>query len=128
MLIIDDHLLEIDEQIDELVAELMKLPQITAYKTAKADFENDEVLQKKIFDSSVKKEFAAYRPEIKKMQHEINVNEKVYALRLAENDLQEVLSSLTQKIAGSISDKIYVDENLPLRGGGRHERHHRKDR
>lgn len=57
------------------------------------------------------------------LQKEINTNDKVYALRLAENDVQAILSDLTKAITQSISDNIYVDENLPLKGG-RHERHH----
>ncbi len=128
MLIIDEKLLEIDDSIDALVAEFMKFPEVTAYLQARSAFENDEGLQKKIFDNAVKSEYAAYRPEIRQMQREINLDEKVYALRLAENDVQLLLSDLTKRLAGSISENIYVDENLPLKkGGSRHDRHHRND-
>ena len=36
----------------------------------------------------------------------------------------EILSALTKKIAQSISTTISIDENLPLKGGGHHARHH----
>ena len=127
MLIIDEKLLEIDELIDQVVSEFLKLPEVARYRQAREIFENDEVLQKKISVSRDNAEFANFRPELKALQREINLDEKVYGLRLAENDLQEILSALTETLANAISENIFIDENLPLKGGSRHDRHHRKD-
>lgn len=126
MLIINEKLFEIDDLINELVVEFEKFPEILIYKRAKAIFLKDSVLQEKIIFLSENQNFIAFRPELRKLQREINLNDKVYKLRLAENDIQVLLSALTKKLVSSISEDIYVDENLPLKGENRHGRHHRK--
>ena len=127
MLIVDENLLEVDAAVDQVVAEFLALPQVANYRSARQAFLTDQALQEKIKQNQAQQDYAAFRPEIRALQHEINQNAKVYALRLAENDLQEILSDLTKKLAGAISETIFVDENLPLRGGDRHARHHRHD-
>jgi cell fate (sporulation/competence/biofilm development) regulator YlbF (YheA/YmcA/DUF963 family) len=122
MLIIDEKLLEIEDLLDELVGELLNLPEIAVYRQAKMDFLSDELLQEKLLLLNENLDYVAYRPELKALQREINTNEKVYAVRLAENDLQMILSELTKNITRGISEHIYVDENLPLKGG--HHGHH----
>ena len=124
MLIIDEKLLEIDDLIDEVVNEFMKKDEVATYLKAKKTFLSDDTLQKKIAVITDNKAYLAYRPELKQLQKEIMTNSKVYALKLAENDVQEILSALTKKIAQSISTTITIDENLPLKGGGHHARHH----
>lgn len=126
MLIIDEKLLEIDDLIDELVVEFMGRPETKSYLKTRAVFEADAELQNKIAVIADNADFIAYRPELKQLQKEIIINDKVYALKLAENDLQGVLSALTKVIAGTISENIYIDENLPLKGGSQHDRHHRR--
>ena len=96
MLIINEQLFEIDDLIDEVVKDFLELPEVAAYR----------------------------RPELAQLRKEILLNEKVYQLRIAENDLQELLSELTKDISSAISAHIFVDENLPLKGGSRHGRHH----
>ncbi len=126
MLIIDEKLLALDEQIDQIVAEFINLPEVTTYRLAKIEFNKDHELQDKLRLLNAQADYILYRPELKQLQKEIITNDKVYALKLAENDVQVVLSELTERIARSISDHIYIDENLPLKGGSRHDRYHRK--
>lgn len=123
MLIIDQNLLEIDNLLEKIMDEFLKFPEVEAYQKAKADFMADENLQSQLKTLQDNSEYIAFRPELRALQHEINLNEKVYAFRLAENDLQQILTALTKKITNSISEQIYVDENLPLKGG-QHGRHH----
>ena len=125
MLIIDQNLLEIDNLLEKIMDEFLKFPEGEAYQKAKADFMADENLQSQLKTLQDNSEYIAFRPELRALQHEINLNEKVYAFRLAENDLQQILTALTKKITNSISEQIYVDENLPLKGG-QHGRHHGK--
>ncbi|MGO3520395.1 MAG: YlbF family regulator [Lactococcus lactis] len=125
MLIIDQNLLEIDNLLEKIMDEFLKFPEVEAYQKAKVDFMADENLQSQLKTLQDNSEYIAFRPELRALQHEINLNEKVYAFRLAENDLQQILTALTKKITNSISEQIYVDENLPLKGG-QHGRHHGK--
>lgn len=124
MLIIDENLLEIDDLIDKILVEFAKFPEVRAYRQAKSNFLDDKKLQEKIARLNENADFITFRPELKILQKEVNVDDKVYALRLAENDIQTILSVLTKKITSSISEKIIVDENLPLKGGGHRGRHH----
>ena len=95
-----------------------------AIEEAKKAFEEDEDLQSKLRLLTDNQEYIAFRPELAQLRKEILLNEKVYQLRIAENDLQELLSELTKDISSAISAHIFVDENLPLKGGSRHGRHH----
>ncbi|MBL3716096.1 MULTISPECIES: YlbF family regulator [Lactococcus] len=124
MLIINEQLFEIEDSIDTLVKAFLDLPQVAVYRTLKAEFEADKDVQDKLRILTENQEYVAFRPELLELRKEILFNEKVYNLRVAENDLQELLSDLTKDIASSISEHIFVDENLPLKGGSRHERHH----
>ena len=123
MLIIDEDLIEIDDLVENIVQAFSCFPEVEAYRHAKTKFTEDEILQKKITQLNENQKYITFRPELRALQKEINTNVKVYPLRLAENDVQAILSDLTKAITQSISDNIYVDENLPLKGG-RHERHH----
>ena len=125
MLIIDENLVEIDDLLEKIMDSFLEFPEIKLYQKAKADFMADETLQKQLKVLNDNSDYISFRPELETLQHEINTNEKVYALRLAENDVQEILTDLTKKITKSISEQIYVDENLPLKGG-QHGRHHGK--
>ncbi|RZI49749.1 YlbF family regulator [Lactococcus kimchii] len=130
MLIIDQNLVEIDDLLDKLVSAFAQLSEVEAYRKARAEFLSDATLQKKVQIWNENKEFIPFRADLRALQQEINRNEKVYALRLAENDLQQILSTLTQKITQGISEHIYVDEHLPLKNskGGHHGRHHGQKR
>jgi cell fate (sporulation/competence/biofilm development) regulator YlbF (YheA/YmcA/DUF963 family) len=124
MLIINDELLVIDELIDRLVDELMDLPEVRRYQILKRDFETDESLQKKLQILADNQEYIAFRTDLRELQKEIMLDKKVYELKIAENDLQALLSNLTKSIVKPISESIFIDENLPLKGGSRHARHH----
>ncbi|WP_081165359.1 YlbF family regulator [Lactococcus garvieae] len=124
MLIINEQLFEIDVLIDDLVKDFLDLPQVAAYRKLKAEFEADQNLQDNLRTLTENQDYIAYRPELAQLKKDILLNDKVYHLRVAENDLQELLSNLTKDITASISEHIFVDENLPLKGGNRHERHH----
>ena len=126
MLIVDENLLAIDSLLEDLAVELIKSDRAGAYLQAQRDFKADKDLQEKLQLLDENRDFLAYRQELRALQRELTVDPKVYALRLAENDLQEELSALTKRITAAISPHIYVDENLPLRKG-QHGRHHRRD-
>ncbi|GBG96060.1 YlbF family regulator [Lactococcus termiticola] len=124
MLIIDENLMAIDEKLDELVASLLEHePEVEAYRLARRAFLEDAELQAQLQLLEEQADYIAFRPELKKLQKELMVNEKVYQLRLAENDLQRLLSELAKGLAGAISEDILIDENIPLARGGRHARH-----
>ena len=57
-------------------------------------------------------------------KRQLDLNEKVIALRRAEVDLQEVLAKIAQKIAESVSSDVFVDTGLPL---APHKPPHKKD-
>ena len=52
------------------------------------------------------------------------MTDTIYQLKIAENDVQSVLSEFAKAISGVISDAIVVDENVPLKKGGHHGKHH----
>lgn len=124
MLIINENLFEIDDSIDDLVKGILALPQVAAYHKLKTEFEADQDLQDNLRLLTENQDYIAFRPELAQLKKDILLNEKVYNLRVAENDLQELLSELTKDIASAISEHIFVDENLPLKGGAHHGRHH----
>lgn len=136
MLIVNEDLFDIDDAINKIVENFLNFEQVVKYKKVQADFQADEGLQSKIrlyADKSRKlednKEYVAYRTELKELQREvralqreINLNEHVYALRLAENDLQSLMAELTHDIVETVSESISVDEGLPFSG----KKHHGK--
>lgn len=125
MLIIDEQLLEIDQLIDQLVEDFTQTPKYSDYQAIKINFENDSQLQEKIKTLQENMDYLNFRAELKTLQKEIISHPLVYQLKLAENDLQAELNTLSKHISQTISTHIYVDENLPLKGGSRHDRHHK---
>lgn len=125
MLIIDEKLLQLDEELDGLVAAILEEPVIASYLAAKATFLADEELQRQLSLLEENQNYLPFRKELQELQKSLLLNEKVYALRVAENDVQELLSKLAAELTGAISPEIWIDENLPLKKGGRHGRHHK---
>lgn len=119
---INEELFEIDDCIDDIVSELLRSEEVAHYRAARDEFLADDVLQGKLALLQENLEFTSIRPELRDLKREINLNDKVYQLKLAENDLQELLSNLAKTLSYSISKHIFIDENLPLRGGGHHQR------
>ena len=126
MLHIDEKLLEMDEVIDDLVLDLLDSDEVRNYHQRRADFLSDVALQEKIRELNKNAQHINYRPELRELKKQVNLNDKVYQLRLAENDLQELLSSVTKLLVNKVSEHIFIDENLPLKGGNHHQRRKRR--
>lgn len=122
MLRIDERLLEFDVLVDELVDELLSSEETDNYRKRRIDFVGDADLQEELMTLNENLEWVNYRPELRELKKEIILNEKVYQLRLAENDLQELLSSITKSLVQELSVHVPIDENLVLRGGNHHQR------
>lgn len=124
MLIIDEKIIKLDELADQLASQFVQLAVAKAYRSKKKAFESDDVLQQKTKNLAENMAFIKFRPEIKALQKELLMNDVIYELKLAENDVQSSLSDLVKKIASVISADIPVDEQLPLKKGGHHGKHH----
>ena len=124
MLIIDEKIIELDDLADQVAAAFMSLAVVTDFKARKLAFESDAELQQKLQTLEENKAYITYRPEIRVLQQEILMTDTIYQLKIAENDVQSVLSELAKAISGVISDAIVVDENVPLKKGGHHGTHH----
>ncbi|GAB2022905.1 YlbF family regulator [Pseudolactococcus yaeyamensis] len=124
MLIIDEKIIELDDLADRVAVAFMKLDVVADFKARKLTFESDAKLQQKLQTLEENKAYISYRPEICALQQEILMTDTIYQLKLAENDVQMALSELAKAISSVISDAIVVDENLPLKKGGHHGRHH----
>jgi cell fate (sporulation/competence/biofilm development) regulator YlbF (YheA/YmcA/DUF963 family) len=117
---IDEKLFAIDEEIDKLVEEILKSEQVESFRVARHDFQTDLSLNEEVTVLNDNLDYINFRKDLKELQKKINLNPKVYALRLAENDLQELLSEYTREIVTTVSEHINIDENLPLKGGHNH--------
>lgn len=124
MLIVNEDLMDLEDLTGKLTSEILLNPVFDRYKAAKLAVKNDNELQKKLSNLTENEEYVAFRPELRQLQKEVLMNEKIYALKIAENDVQEFLSDLTKKLVKSISEHIEVDENLPFSKGGKHGKHH----
>ena len=124
MLIIDEKIIELDDLADQVAAAFMSLAVVTDFKARKLAFESDAELQQKLQTLEENKAYITYRPEIRVLQQEILMTDSIYQLNIAENDVQSVLSELAKAISGVISDAIVDDENVPLKKGGHHGKHH----
>lgn len=128
MLKIDDQLLAIDDALDDVISAFLELETVKTYKAAAKAVSADEDLQKeiKIFqqlkeDYDRQQSFSKYRPEVGQLRkgilrqkRQLDLNEKMIAMRRAEVDLQAILAEMSQKIAAAISPDIFVDTGLPL--------------
>lgn len=128
MLKINSQLFAIEDTLDDSAAAFLNLEVVRTYKAAQKAFLADKNLQKEISnfqhyneDYNDQKTFIKYRPEVKQLRRkmfekkrQLDLNEKVIALRRAEVDLQEVLAKIAQKIAESVSSDVFVDTGLPL--------------
>lgn len=120
MLRIDEDLINMNVLVDAVVCDLINTDEVKEYRIAQQAVESDEKLQQELMELRENADFIAFRPELRTLQQAINLNPKIYALKLAENDVQESLSVLTKKISAAISDKIFVDENNLFKGGNHH--------
>ena len=111
-----------DEVVDDLILDLLNTDEVKNYRQKEADFLSDFSLQEKLNELNENLDLINYRSELRDLKKEINLNERVYQLRLAENDLQELLSGVTASLTEKVSKYIFVDENLPLKGGSHYQR------
>ncbi|MCL2681527.1 MAG: YlbF family regulator [Streptococcaceae bacterium] len=120
MLVINDELFQIEDSITYTVERLVETSEFEFYWIAKKKFDEDIELQEKIKILDKNKNFIEFRPELEQLQKDIIFNEKVYQLRIAENDVQTLLSEITKNISHALSKNINIDENLPIKKGGHH--------
>lgn len=128
MLVISEEFIAIEEAVDQLVADLKKMPQYKAYAEAKAAVEADMSLQVEMRKfQNIKQSYAAsetlqaYRPEVRQLRREMLAQKRsldchplVVAMRLAQVDFQVILANISEEIAGAVSESIFVDTGLPL--------------
>jgi cell fate (sporulation/competence/biofilm development) regulator YlbF (YheA/YmcA/DUF963 family) len=123
MLIINDALFEMEDLATQIANEIRISKEMQALEAAKADLEADADLQRSLATLAENADYLAYRPELRDMQKAVLTNPKVYAAKLAENDLQALLTDVTKQLAGKISPEIFVPDHTPL---GNNNPHHRK--
>lgn len=117
-----DEWMSIIEQSEELSDMLLSSEIIQEYRRANHAVYSDKTLAKAIYDFTNMKEryeevqrFGRYHPDYKTVmkdiriqKRELDMNEQVAALRLAENDVQRLLNEVSAIIAGAVSDSIKV--------------------
>ncbi|MGT2924674.1 YlbF family regulator [Streptococcus caviae] len=128
MLKMDDQLLAIDDALDDVITAFLELDTVKAYQAAAQAVSADKELQEEISDFQRLKEdydrlqsFGKYRPEagqlrkaVLRQKRQLDLNDKMIAMRRAEVDLQTVLAEASQKIAAAVSPDIFVDTGLPM--------------
>ncbi|MGT2933227.1 YlbF family regulator [Streptococcus catagoni] len=128
MLIINEELLEIEDAIDTLVANLLKTPEYKNCCRLKKIFESDQALQKQLADFKDLKDryeeasrYADFHPETKDLKRallfkkrQLDLNPLTVEFRYAEVDFQKHLAKIAQKLAKTVSSSIFVDSGLPL--------------
>ncbi|MFS0574372.1 YlbF family regulator [Sporosarcina sp. 179-K 3D1 HS] len=117
-----DEWLDIIEQADELADMLLHSEVVAAYHHAYERVYSDANLVQSIRKFNEMKEryeevqrFGRYHPDyhivmkaIRQQKRELDLNEQVAALRLAENDIQQVLDEIGVYIARSVSEAVKV--------------------
>ncbi len=117
-----DEWLTIIEHAEELTDILLSSEVVEAYKKAREAVYSDEVLIKSIKEFTDMKEryeevqrFGRYHPdyhivmkEIRLQKRALDLNEQVAALRLAENDVQQMFDEVSSIIAKSVSESVKV--------------------
>ncbi|MCM3710048.1 YlbF family regulator [Sporosarcina luteola] len=121
-MIMTDEWMSIIEQSETLSDMLLSSEIVEEYRRANHAVYSDKTLAKTIYDFTNMKEryeevqrFGRYHPDYKTVmkdiriqKRELDMNEQVAALRLAENDVQRLLNEVSAIIAGAVSDSIKV--------------------
>ncbi|SDO42943.1 Cell fate regulator YlbF, YheA/YmcA/DUF963 family (controls sporulation, competence, biofilm development) [Streptococcus equinus] len=137
MLAIDEQLFEIDEAIDEVAQAFLALDSVKSYLAIQKTFLADKALQGRISHFQALKQsyeevkdYAAFRPEVKDLRHQLleekralDLDQTVSLLRQNEVAVQKILAELTQEISSVISPMIFVDTGLPLAPHKSHHQH-----
>ncbi|WOV86219.1 YlbF family regulator [Sporosarcina oncorhynchi] len=117
-----DEWMSIIEQSEALSDMLLSSEAVLEYRRANNVVYSDKELVKKIYDFTDMKEryeevqrFGRYHPDyqlvmknIRLQKRDLDMNEQVAALRLAENDVQDLLNEVSSIIAKSVSDAVKV--------------------
>lgn len=117
-----DEWMSIIEKAETLSDMLLSSEIIQEYRRANHAVYSNESLAKLIYDFTNMKEryeevqrFGRYHPDYKTImkdiriqKRELDMNELVAALRLAENDVQNLLNEVSALIARSVSDSVKV--------------------
>lgn len=117
-----DEWLAIIEQIDELADMLRHSEVVVEYRQAHERVYSDPDLIQSIRKFTEMKEryeevqrFGKYHPDyhivmkaIRQQKRELDLNEQVAALRLAENDIQQVLDEIGMNLAHAVSEAVKV--------------------
>ncbi|MCG7342757.1 YlbF family regulator [Sporosarcina sp. ACRSL] len=117
-----DEWMSIIEQSEILSDMLLSSEIIQEYRRANHAVYSDKSLAKAIYDFTNMKEryeevqrFGRYHPDYKTVmkdiriqKRELDMNEQVAALRIAENDVQNLLNEISTIIARAVSDSVKV--------------------
>lgn len=138
MLIYNEKIAALDSLIDELICEIKTSDIFNQLKIANHIFLSDIALQNAIKEFEIKRDFfleqeeyMKYRPELKDIKLELiqckrklDLNPKTIDLKLSENDFQELLDNVVEKITDCFSDNIQIDSSHPIhhfkKGGNHH--------
>lgn len=122
VMLITDEWLTIIEHAEELVKLVASSEVVEEYNKARETVYSNEVLVKSIKEFTYLKEryeevqrFGRYHPDyhtvmkdIRLRKRELDMNEQVAALRLAENDVQQLFDEIGMIVAKSVSDAVKV--------------------
>lgn len=127
-MIINEELIALDEKVDELLANIVHSDTFQQYIKAQDALNQDNDLQKDIFDFQHKKNhfeeverFGAYLPEYKQIRRELqrakrkmDMQPQMIAYRQSETALQGILDEICLEMSTVISDDIKVDAGNPV--------------
>ena len=127
-MIINSDWIYILDATDELNAMILQSNQVMALRAAREEVYKDASLVEQIQEFNKMKEhyedvqrFGKYHPDysiimkkIREQKRNIDLNEKVAKLKIAENDFQDLLDQVSLIIGKSVSDAVKVPVSNPF--------------
>ena len=121
-MLMTDEWVTIIEHAEELTEIMLSSEEVISYRQAHANVYSDAKLAESIHEFAKMKEryeevqrFGRYHPDynivmksIRVQKRELDMNEQVAALRLAENDVQHLFDEVGSIVAKSVSDSVKV--------------------
>ena len=118
----------ITDSADELSEMILQSEQAAKYRDAYDSVYSDKLLAREIHDFARLKElyeevqrFGKYHPDYKRVMKQIRVdkrrldlNEKVAELRLAENELQDLMDQVSFILGRSVSEAVKIPSSNPF--------------
>jgi cell fate (sporulation/competence/biofilm development) regulator YlbF (YheA/YmcA/DUF963 family) len=118
----------VTDSADELSNMILQSEQSAKYRKAYDSVYSDKVLAREIHEFAKLKElyeevqrFGKYHPDYKRVMKQIRVdkrqldlNDKVAALRLAENELQDLIDQVSFIIGRSVSEAVKIPSSNPF--------------